>query len=291
MPDLQIHGKVFSTRQNRPHRSQVAGRETATPSGTPPTWFEVLTAGNNAQGLALLELTTLTPKLAADGISILASYLNCSGLQTSPNAGATTPLANGCLLLNIDSTNPVTASQVAAVCNDTNGNGAQLAFQQAGNFTFAFGQNGTSLIAYDAVNGQNIWVYDYSTEVFKTFLNTLDDGGGNMAVEGSFSSDAAALRTDGTGNLTAASLATEDASFSATDHVAIDAGEISSDGVGTWTVQFLRSQQNAILNGELNLTGLPTGTLASPPANLNIGDVWQDTTTSSTYPILRIRRV
>ena len=38
-----------------------------------------------------------------------------------------------------------------------------------------------------------------------------------------------------------------------------------------------------------NYPKLPSGTLASPPTGLNIGDLWVDTTTSSQYPIVRMR--
>lgn len=43
-------------------------------------------------------------------------------------------------------------------------------------------------------------------------------------------------------------------------------------------------------NGKLNLPRLPSGTLVSPPSGLNIGDIWEDTTTSAQYPIIRIRK-
>ena len=43
------------------------------------------------------------------------------------------------------------------------------------------------------------------------------------------------------------------------------------------------------LSGKINATGLPSGTLVSPPGGLNIGDLWQDVTTSAQYPIIRIR--
>jgi hypothetical protein len=39
----------------------------------------------------------------------------------------------------------------------------------------------------------------------------------------------------------------------------------------------------------LILTGLKSGTLVAPPANLVVGEVWKDTTTSATHPILRIK--
>lgn len=39
----------------------------------------------------------------------------------------------------------------------------------------------------------------------------------------------------------------------------------------------------------ISTTGtLPTGTLSSPPSNLTKGDIWADTTDSSTHPILRV---
>ena len=41
--------------------------------------------------------------------------------------------------------------------------------------------------------------------------------------------------------------------------------------------------------GKINATALPSGTLISPPTGLNVGDMWQDVTTSSQYPIIRIR--
>lgn len=37
-------------------------------------------------------------------------------------------------------------------------------------------------------------------------------------------------------------------------------------------------------------TGVPTGTIASPPGGLVTGQVWADTTTSATDPVLRIRQ-
>lgn len=40
----------------------------------------------------------------------------------------------------------------------------------------------------------------------------------------------------------------------------------------------------------INVTGLASGTLASPPT-VNVGDMWADTTTSATHPIIRIRAV
>jgi hypothetical protein len=46
---------------------------------------------------------------------------------------------------------------------------------------------------------------------------------------------------------------------------------------------------NIRVTGKLNVTALPSGTLASPPAGLNIGDIWQDTTSSTQYPMLRVR--
>lgn len=36
---------------------------------------------------------------------------------------------------------------------------------------------------------------------------------------------------------------------------------------------------------------VPTGTLASPPVGLAIGDLWEDTTSSTGHPILRVARV
>jgi len=38
-----------------------------------------------------------------------------------------------------------------------------------------------------------------------------------------------------------------------------------------------------------SVANLPSGTLAAPPAGLNVGDVWLDTTASAQYPALRIR--
>jgi hypothetical protein len=39
----------------------------------------------------------------------------------------------------------------------------------------------------------------------------------------------------------------------------------------------------------IDSASLPSGTLVSPPAGLYSGDVWKDTTTSATHPILRIK--
>ena len=50
-----------------------------------------------------------------------------------------------------------------------------------------------------------------------------------------------------------------------------------------------RGTGNVKTSGTVNLTGLPVGTLSSPPSGLNIGDMWLDTTTSSQYPIVRVR--
>ncbi len=47
---------------------------------------------------------------------------------------------------------------------------------------------------------------------------------------------------------------------------------------------------NYSASGHLNSPSLPSGTLASPPAGLNAGDIWMDTTTSATHPILRIQQ-
>ena len=55
-----------------------------------------------------------------------------------------------------------------------------------------------------------------------------------------------------------------------------------------WTIGTLGAGATTVTS--LNATTLPTGTLISPPAGLNIGDVWMDTTTSAQYPILRIRK-
>ena len=38
-----------------------------------------------------------------------------------------------------------------------------------------------------------------------------------------------------------------------------------------------------------NISHLPSGTLVTPPSGINQGDVWMDTTTSATHPILRIK--
>jgi hypothetical protein len=41
--------------------------------------------------------------------------------------------------------------------------------------------------------------------------------------------------------------------------------------------------------GKVNTATIPSGTLISPPGGLNVGDLWVDTTTSSQYPIVRMR--
>lgn len=41
--------------------------------------------------------------------------------------------------------------------------------------------------------------------------------------------------------------------------------------------------------GTINVASIPSGTLVAPPAGLNIGDLWVDTTTSAQYPIVRMR--
>ena len=51
--------------------------------------------------------------------------------------------------------------------------------------------------------------------------------------------------------------------------------------------QSLNTTDSATFSG-LSVTGtMPTGTLASPPVGMQIGDEWLDTTDSTTYPILR----
>ena len=45
-----------------------------------------------------------------------------------------------------------------------------------------------------------------------------------------------------------------------------------------------------LITSHLNTPNLPSGTLISPPAGLSVGDLWQDTTTSAQYPIIRVRK-
>jgi hypothetical protein len=54
-------------------------------------------------------------------------------------------------------------------------------------------------------------------------------------------------------------------------------------------VHKLQVYGSASFDSGVNFLSLPSGTLASPPAGLNVGDVWQDTTSSTQYPILRLR--
>ena len=47
---------------------------------------------------------------------------------------------------------------------------------------------------------------------------------------------------------------------------------------------------SSITAGVIKTTGvIPTGTLATPPSGLDIGDQWADTTDSATHPIVRIK--
>lgn len=53
---------------------------------------------------------------------------------------------------------------------------------------------------------------------------------------------------------------------------------------------FTTSTTQTILKGvSINVASIPSGTLVAPPAGLNIGDLWVDTTTSAQYPIVRMR--
>ena len=45
----------------------------------------------------------------------------------------------------------------------------------------------------------------------------------------------------------------------------------------------------AVETYEINIDTIKIGTLASPPENMVKGEVWADTTTSSTHPIIRIK--
>lgn len=49
------------------------------------------------------------------------------------------------------------------------------------------------------------------------------------------------------------------------------------------------SRQLQITSSKVNINSLPTGTLASPPSGLNVGDMWLDTTSSAQYPVVRYR--
>lgn len=49
------------------------------------------------------------------------------------------------------------------------------------------------------------------------------------------------------------------------------------------------SRQLQITSSKVNISTLPTGTLASPPSGLNSGDLWLDTTDSSSHPIVRCK--
>jgi hypothetical protein len=61
-----------------------------------------------------------------------------------------------------------------------------------------------------------------------------------------------------------------------------------SDGTNNWAI---KTGLGKVQFGDiLKLTNLKSGTLASPPSGLEIGEVWKDTTTSAQYPIIRIRQ-
>jgi hypothetical protein len=44
---------------------------------------------------------------------------------------------------------------------------------------------------------------------------------------------------------------------------------------------------STVVNGRMINSGMPVGTLASPPAGMAVGTLWADTTTSVTQPIVR----
>jgi len=72
---------------------------------------------------------------------------------------------------------------------------------------------------------------------------------------------------------------------------AVPAGTVT-DHYGLWIADVTGATNNYAIKTELGkiaFGGLPSGTLVAPPAGLAIGDLWKDTTTSSQYPIIRIR--
>lgn len=76
---------------------------------------------------------------------------------------------------------------------------------------------------------------------------------------------------------------------------------IAGDGIGNATISVIADgagNTESTISADLNTisgvqrhTGGKTGTLAAPPANLIIGEVWADTTDSAVHPIYRISTV
>ena len=75
----------------------------------------------------------------------------------------------------------------------------------------------------------------------------------------------------------------------------LDSGYIATDGHGdvyiasdgTQAIQALTIYGPGGDIAAVNVQNMPVGTLASPPVGLQVGDLWLDTTTSATYPIVR----
>lgn len=69
----------------------------------------------------------------------------------------------------------------------------------------------------------------------------------------------------------------------------IDSGtsRIIADATKTKSVSPDGSKSHEINNSGQLLTGLKSGTLASPPSGLAIDEIWEDTTNSATHPIIR----
>lgn len=70
--------------------------------------------------------------------------------------------------------------------------------------------------------------------------------------------------------------------------------ETTSQGVSkkseTFNIEVQKSMSyGAVETYEINIDTIKIGTLASPPENITKGEVWADTTTSSTHPIIRIK--